>query len=366
MIKRCVTPILLSLVCLSNIHHAAASKQAELKQLNQEMVNIKQQLTKEKNTRNKRYKQLAQTEKRISDNLHATHLLSGKEKKIQTEVQTTNQAIQDLTLQLKQQEKMLAVHLRNRHKLGKTQPWQWLFHQDGPQNISRAIILYQYLFKASQHNIKAIQATQSDLETQHTALLAQQKKQQALKAELTVKQTKLATLKQKQEGLITSLTEHIQTQEEQLKIARLNKVRLHALIKKLNARMQKKPHAQSLTLQGAKLNTPLLELPKKNKKLNHGLVFLAQEGTPVLSVLPGKVIFSDWLKGYGLLLIIDHGNHLMSLYAHNASLFKALGDTVEQGEQIATVGHTGGLRENGLYFEVRRRGRAVPPREWMA
>jgi septal ring factor EnvC (AmiA/AmiB activator) len=96
------------------------------------------------------------------------------------------------------------------------------------------------------------------------------------------------------------------------------------------------------------------------------MFFLAQEGAPVTAVLPGKVVFSDWLNGYGLLLIIDHGQGMMSLYAHNESLFKSKGTLVKPGEQIATVGHTGGIRENGLYFELRSRGKVIPPRQWLA
>ena len=83
------------------------------------------------------------------------------------------------------------------------------------------------------------------------------------------------------------------------------------------------------------------------------------------AVYSGKVVFSDWLKGYGLLLIIDHGQGFMTLYAHNQTLFKQKGDTVTQGIQIASVGHTGGLKQNGLYFEIRQYGKAIPPLKWL-
>jgi septal ring factor EnvC (AmiA/AmiB activator) len=100
--------------------------------------------------------------------------------------------------------------------------------------------------------------------------------------------------------------------------------------------------------------------------MNQGLIFFAHEGTPVSAVSSGKIVFSDWLKGYGLLLIIDHGRGFMTLYAHNESLFKQKGDQVKQGEQIATVGHTGGIKENGLYFEIRQRGKVIPPLRWLS
>ena len=100
--------------------------------------------------------------------------------------------------------------------------------------------------------------------------------------------------------------------------------------------------------------------------MNQGVVFFAQEGAPVTAVFPGKIVFSDWLKGYGLILILDHGQGFMTLYAHNQSLFKQKGDSVIQGEQIATVGHSGGLKQNGLYFEIRQRGKAIPPLRWLS
>lgn len=100
--------------------------------------------------------------------------------------------------------------------------------------------------------------------------------------------------------------------------------------------------------------------------MNQGVTFFADEGTAVTAVYPGKVVFSDWLKGYGLLLIIDHGQGVMTLYAHNQSLFKSKGQTVFQNEQVASVGHSGGIKQNGLYFEIRLRGKAVPPLSWLS
>ena len=80
-------------------------------------------------------------------------------------------------------------------------------------------------------------------------------------------------------------------------------------------------------------------------------------GSPVKAVHHGRVIFSDYLRGQGLLLIVDHGNGYMSLYAHNQTLLKEIGDWVSRGERIATLGNTGGQAKAGLYFEIRRRGK---------
>ncbi len=95
-----------------------------------------------------------------------------------------------------------------------------------------------------------------------------------------------------------------------------------------------------------------------------GLLLSAPEGTPVEAVYRGRVAYADWLRGFGLLLILDHGGGYMSLYGHNAVLHKELGDWVETGEVIAGVGSTGGLAEAGLYFEIRHQGETRDPLVW--
>ena len=83
------------------------------------------------------------------------------------------------------------------------------------------------------------------------------------------------------------------------------------------------------------------------------------------AIYSGKVVFSEWLNGYGLIIIVDHGDGFMSLYANNQSLYKRKGETIVKGEQIASVGHSGGKRENGLYFELRHKGKPVSAKQWI-
>ena len=92
----------------------------------------------------------------------------------------------------------------------------------------------------------------------------------------------------------------------------------------------------------------------------------AAEGATVTAVHRGRVAFADWLRGFGLLTIVDHGNGFMSLYAHADVLYKQVGDQVEGGEAIATAGKSGGQTEPGLYFEIRAKGAPVDPVPWLA
>ncbi|MDH3695338.1 MAG: peptidoglycan DD-metalloendopeptidase family protein, partial [Gammaproteobacteria bacterium] len=95
-----------------------------------------------------------------------------------------------------------------------------------------------------------------------------------------------------------------------------------------------------------------------------GVWFSAPENTVVQAIYRGQVAYADWFRGFGLLLIIDHGDGYMSLYSHNKELNKSLGDTVETGDAIARVGSTGGLPKPGLYFEVRENGQPRNPLIW--
>jgi len=96
-----------------------------------------------------------------------------------------------------------------------------------------------------------------------------------------------------------------------------------------------------------------------------GIFIRAPEGEPVRAVGPGRVVFADWMRGFGNLLIVDHGEDYLSVYANNESLLKQTGDTVTLGEPLATVGATGGSEQTGLYFELRHMGRPLDPISWM-
>jgi murein hydrolase activator len=361
--------LLITSVALSSFAWAGAPSEKktkiELSQVERNMVHIKSQINEDKHSRSKLYQSLGLTEKKLGEDLHQLHNLNIEEEQKKQAVIGLVQRINLLNQQLHTQQIALGNHVRARHRLGSLHPWEWLLHQESPRTMARLFVFYHYLFKADQQLIDQVRETTGHVEKNQVVLSSEQKKLQALEAELTRHQTHLVRMKREQNKLIEALDETIQTKRDKLKTYRQDKARLRALLKTLAAKKYH-PHPKSFNLERSNLPYPLKGRAKETKPLNQGIVFLAREGTPVVAVLSGKVIFSDWLKGYGLLIIIDHGEGMLSLYAHNASLFIAQGGAVKQGQQIATVGHTGGLRENGLYFEVRRRGRAIPPRQWMS
>jgi septal ring factor EnvC (AmiA/AmiB activator) len=100
-------------------------------------------------------------------------------------------------------------------------------------------------------------------------------------------------------------------------------------------------------------------------RASHGLLIAASLGSPVRAVADGTVVFAEWMTGYGLILIVDHGNGYLSLYAHNESLLRDVGTAVKRGDAVARVGNSGGLAQPALYFELRRNGQPVDPGSWL-
>ena len=96
-----------------------------------------------------------------------------------------------------------------------------------------------------------------------------------------------------------------------------------------------------------------------------GVLLAAKNGTPVRAISHGRVAFADWLRGYGLVIIVDHGDGYLSLYGCNETLLKDVGDWVDADDTIATSGASGGQKTPGLYFELRAKGQAIDPRGWM-
>ena len=96
-----------------------------------------------------------------------------------------------------------------------------------------------------------------------------------------------------------------------------------------------------------------------------GLLLAAKAGDAVKAVAAGRVVYADWLRGFGNLLIIDHGEGYMSLYGHNETLLKRVGDDINGGDAVATVGNSGGGTESGLYFELRHQGKPFDPMTWV-
>lgn len=266
----------------------------------------------------------------------------------------------------------LARDLRAAYMLGPEDYWKLLLNQDDPARGARMLGYYRYLSAARNAELVAVRArlarlaaTQRDIDVR-LARLAQ------LRTEQARKKAELAVAYQRRAALLAQARARVQNQSEEIDRLRADARRLARLVQGLHRALPPLP-APARDFRAAKGRLPLpvrgriaarFGAPQAGGLRWRGIFIATAPGQDVRAVYPGRVLYADWLRGFGLLLIVDHGNGYMTLYAHNESLFKRAGDEVSAGETIAVTGDTGGASEPGLYFEVRHNGEPRDPLHW--
>ena len=294
--------------------------------------------------------------------------------------------------------------LVSRYTDGKTNYIKMLLNQENPYAVGRLNNYYEYFAEARQEKIIKLREKLSQLkslEEQHNVVLAELEQTQI---EQKNQQQSLDKSKLARQENVNSLNAKVATSSEQLDKLKQDRSRLNALLKEiaLQAERLKKLEEQRLAeekkraeelaktnqtevkpvvrqlVQGGfikqkgRLTYPVqgnvktkynARLPESGMR-SEGVFFDTNGSVSVKSIFRGRVLFADFLKGYGLLLIIDHGDNHISLYGHNELLYKKVGDAVETNEVIAKTGVTGGLKSHGLYFEVRNSATPVDPSKW--
>lgn len=252
-----------------------------------------------------------------------------------------------------------------------------LLNQEDPTKLGRAITYYRYFARARAQQIAQINETMATLEQLKQRLDLENRELRGLEESQLHSRKKLNERRHERELLIARLNQRIVDQGLELKSLSRDERRLQRLLDELTAMMRDVPAEPRTDLQftrmRGKLHLPVrghiqaqFNQPKKGNMRWNGLFMAAREDQPVRAVFHGRIAFADWLRGFGLLLIIDHGDGYMSLYSHNKVLYKQVGDWVETGEPIAAVGTSGGLIEPGLYFEIRHNGKPRNPLIWCA
>lgn len=271
--------------------------------------------------------------------------------------------------------KLLAEQVRIAYKTGRHDFLKLFLNQEDPALIGRMMTSHDYYNKARTNRIAEIQMTLQNLKLLQTRIDVETAELQLLRDQQTGKLQQMETYRDSRNSIIASLQQYISEQDRQLQNLQRDEQELADLIINLESGQSVVELYEDLppfdSLKG-KLRWPVtgkiidhFGSEKKGGKLRwNGVRISAVGGTDVIAVSPGKVIFADWFRNLGLLIIIDHGAGYMSLYGHNESLAKKAGDFVSMGEQIAKVGDTGGQTETALYFEIRQQGTPLDPDLW--
>ncbi len=242
-----------------------------------------------------------------------------------------------------------------------------LFGLAKPQSLNQYLINrthFRYLQKTRSRKITEIHQQQRLLQQTEQDFVAKLAEFERLSQQAKDKKVDLAKEKDNREEVATKLLEGLKSTKMELSNLNINRKQLNELIERL--RFIKAPLKEQQTkfsaLQG-KLTWPVKGTITKVASAP-GVTIHSKEGLDVRTVSGGRVVFADWMRGFGLLIIVDHGDGFMSLYGNNQTLFKKPGEWAEPGSVISITGRSGGKREPGLYFEIRKNAKPQDPRKW--
>ena len=309
----------------------------------------------------------------LSANIRSLHVKITRE---EAELKDKAAAKHELEQSINQQSDAIIEQLRSAHKLGDQEPVKLLLNQEDPKKMARMFKYYDYLLSARAEKIDEYSANVDKLSKiiqsinkNKLELIASNKaltlKNKALKLRITDREK---TLKKLQLSLADDAKRlnRLQTQRSDLEDI-LNAV------EEAVADLVLPTNSQPFASRRGKLSWPATgKLLKRYGSRRSGpmrwkgWLIDVKEGAPVKAIHQGRVVFSNYLRGFGLLLILDHGDGYMTLYGHNQELLKDTGDWVQSNEQIARVGNTGGLTRSALYFEVRSQGKPANPKLWLS
>ncbi len=270
----------------------------------------------------------------------------------------------------------LAALLRSAYALGRHEELRALLRQDDFGKTARVLAYHHYFERAQAGQIERTLADLEELAVlQDTIHRASAELERAL-AERAAEAERLAAERAERAELLAAIERRLIDQRARRAALGRDQARLEALLERLRDVFADIPpeiaSAEPLASRRGRLDWPLrgrlaqrFGARDESGRASSGILIAAADGSPVHAIWHGRIAFADWLRGYGLLLIVDHGDGYLSLYGGNEALLKEVGDWVDAGQTIALSGTSGGERVAGLYFELRAAGKPLDPRTWL-
>lgn len=347
----------------------------ELDALEAEINKFKEMLQRTEGERSELESSLENNEQNINEILKRIEDIQTDLKKGEDKLSDLSGEQQSLEQQKVAQQTRIAQHIRAAYELGKTPHLKVLLNQEQPQQIERMLSYYRYINEARLDEIDTYEKTITQLANLELLIEEQNNDLRDKSMQLKREQAGLVKVSEQKQQVLALLNVELKAAGDELDRKLEDRARLDDLINRITAGITNLT-AQTDTRPFAEMRGNLL-LPVHGQVANKfgsrrsdgklkwdGMVIAAAEGTPVHAVHYGRVVFSDWLRGFGLLMIISHGDGYMSLYGHNQVLYREAGDWIRAGEAIAAVGNTGGQGNFGLYFEIRNGGKPTNPSLW--
>ncbi|TCL05568.1 septal ring factor EnvC (AmiA/AmiB activator) [Sodalis ligni] len=386
--------------------HADDNKQ-QLKTLQQNIAEKEKSVQQQQQQRGALLSQLKKQEESISKSSRALRETQGTLASLTQDIDRLNQSIKQLQARQAAQQKLLAQQLDAAFRQGRNSGLQLILSGEEGQRSERILAYFSYLNQAREKSIQDLKQTRQQLAGQKTDLQQKQLQQATMLRQQQSEQKTLENARLARKKTLSALDTSIHQNQLSLNELRQNEARLQNDIaraeREAKARAEReereaqqvRERQEQAKRQGAtyKPSTSERELmsrtgglgqpagqamwPVRGRTLHQfgealqgelrwkGMVIAAPEGTEVKAIADGRVLMADWLQGYGLVVVLEHGQGDMSLYGYNQSALVKVGDQVKSGQPIALVGTSGGQDTSALYFEIRRRGQAINPLPWL-
>jgi len=367
----------------SELEQKLQKEKSRLDSITQELSRKKETIKKTQKKEKSVLSQLNEIEMELSKKRDEVKKLHQSIDKLEINMRDNTGKLQDLTLQMDSEKEYLRKRLIALYKYTKSGGAVSLLSQSSYYDLMKATRLIGIIVTNDHRSIDAFNQDISILNTFQETL---KEGNTELKTKLTQVETKEKEIKQKQGekvALLTSIRNENSLQLAAVKDLEASSRNLLELIKRLAREATEKDKIAPLPgIKGFALLKGRLPLPAQGKIISHfgkfkneelrtttfqkGIEISAPIGTEIKAIYPGRVLYADWLKGYGKIIIIDHGEGYYTLSAHTSELFKKVGDEVKTGERIALVGDTNSFKGSCLYFEIRFHGNPQDPLEWLA
>jgi murein hydrolase activator len=352
---------------VSSLH--AESSGEVLIDLKARIENLKTELSKDRREQKKQQEKLERIEKQVT--VAWGQLRQSKAKLNQSESSLHELKIRRATQidAVKLVQSRIEEYLVAAYQAQMPSPWQLMIGESDPSVASRFAAYYGYFHSQELENIDKLQQGLKQIDATEVEILAAIKELNQLKDRHQRQLDRWQAQRTERSALLINIKSTLASKDEQLKHWQAEKKRLLEQVAKSPSMLA--DGVPLASLQG-RLRWPVKgQLVQKfgtqrigGTELWQGVLIRAPEGSEVRAIHAGKVVYADWLRGLGLLLIVDHGENYLSLYGHNAGLYKAEGDWVVEGELLANVGDTGGIEAPALYFEIRQGAKPLNPQHW--
>jgi septal ring factor EnvC (AmiA/AmiB activator) len=353
-----------------------AGAESRLDQVTRAINELKEQLEAARVSHRKEQDQLRELDLAIQQANLEYRALAQLQNEHLEELQTLERQREDYLASLDARMEQLSEQVRSAYRMGSQSRMKLVLNQDDPVQLGRMLAYYDYLNRAQVERISGLREALTTLEVMQQSIDRELLRIQGVQNEQRAVLDAMNQQREERNVLLAELSGQINSEESRLQELERNRQDLEALLERLSNVLSDIP-ADLGSHVGMTRQKGRLQMPVKGPVRHafgqrrvgglrwQGWLIGAETGTEVKAVAYGRVAFADWLRGYGLLMIIEHGQGYLSLYGHNESLLREAGAWVEPGEAISVVGSTPGSGQ-GLYFELRKNGKAIDPASWLA